>query len=263
MPKVSIIICSLGRQYSFNRCIYSIEHQGYSDYEIIVCSEKGNLVELKEKGWRKAKGSIIVWLDDDVVCGHGWLQSLVDLFTDQYIVGVTGPTFVPFNYRKNRDIFKDGLFKKLYNWFFLENMQLLPGKISRYGVNTYGANFMTPYANRQQEVDFLEPPQFAIRRDVLESIGGFDTDFEGVAEWCDVDLCYRVKAYGSLIYSPKVKVLHLPVQDKAIYNKRLETASRYRNYVKFAKRWVKPSLRHYLYRLFLKCYFFAKARRLI
>ena len=260
--KASIIICSLNRPEALKKCLDSIRAQTYTDYEVILCQDEGNLVELKDKSWRKAKGKVCIFIDDDVICDERWLQHIMHIFEGNYwIVGVTGPTYVPEENLKNRDIFRGGLFKKFYNWFFLENKHMSPGKITSCGANTYGANYKTKLSGSYQLVDFLEPPQFAIRMSVLRAIGGFDLEYKGVGEWCDVDLCYEVAKYGILFYDPRVKVIHLPVQDKAIYEKRLETKSRYKNYIRFAGKWIKPSFKHRLYRLFLKCYYFAKGRK--
>lgn len=261
--KASIIICSLNRDKVLQRCLDSLKKQTCQDYEIVLCQEEGNLVELKDRGWRKAKGEIIIFIDDDIECDENWLKNILENFErDEWIVGVTGPTFVPPNYLKNRDIFKDGWFKKFYNRFFLENKQYFPGLITKCGANTYGANFDLTYVNYSQFVDFLEPSQFAVRKWIMEKVNGFDLKYTGVAEWCDVDLCYRIKKYGFLFFDPKIKVTHYPEKD-TIYNKRLDTASRYQNYLRFAKKWVKPGFKHYLYRLFIKSYFYAKGKKWI
>ena len=272
IPRFSIIICSLGRDEILERCLKSIYDGTYQDFEIILCKEEGNLVELKDNGWRSAKGEIFVWIDDDVICLRGWLKNMDEVFIATNAVGVTGPTYVPFMYQRNRDIFRRGLFKKFYNWFFLEGKALLPGRITSCGANTIGANFITPYSNLTQEVDFLEPSQFAFRRLAVEEVDGFDKEYKSIAEWCDVDLCYRIKKHTGhapdtlwtrsghkLIYSPKVKVMHLPIQDK-VYNKRLSGRQRYLNYDRFARKHLKRTPKHYIYRLFLAMYFFLKGR---
>ena len=261
--KVSLVICSLNRQESLNRCLKSIEEQTFQDYEIILCEEEGNLVELKDKGWRKAKGEIIVFCDDDIVAIPKWLENIVTIFDVRNdVVGVTGPTFVPQEYLKNRDIFKKGVVKKLYNRLFLEGKELLPGLITKCGANTYGGDFDTINSSKPCEVDFLQPAQFAVRREIMEKVQGFDLEFKGVAEWCDVDLCYRIKNYGKLIYHPEIKVTHYPINDNTT-KKRLDTMSRYRNYRRFADKYIEDSLGHRLYRLFLWTYYKLKGWRLI
>lgn len=264
MPKISTVICSLNRSESLSRCLKSIEMQDFKDYEIILCEEEGRLVELKDKGWRKAQGEIIVWIDDDIeIFDEHWLSNIVNIFDHRKdIVGVTGPTLVPDEYLKNRDIFQASFVGWLYNKIFLDGNKLNPGKISRCGASTHGANYSTVMTALPDFVDFLEPSQFAIRREVIEKVNGFDLGFEGVAEWCDVDLCYRIKPYGKLLFHPQVKVYHFPIND-ATTKKRLETASRYRNYCRWADRYIKKSFKHRIYRLFLWTYFKLKGWRII
>ena len=262
--KISIIICSLNRSDSLNRCLKSIDKQTFKDYEIILCEEEGRLVELKDKGWRKAKGEILLWVDDDIeVVNNDWLKSIVTIFdTREDIVGVTGSTYVSDEYLKNRDIFRyRNLFVRiLYDWLALDNKALYPGLISKCGASTLGANYPTTISQQWHYVDFLEPSQFAIRKWVVEKVNGFDLGFEGIGEWCDVDLCYRIKQYGKLLYHPRIKVYHYPINDITT-NKRLETASRYRNYCRWADRYIKKTFRHRLYRLFLRIYFWWKGRK--
>lgn len=264
MPKISIILCSYKRPESLKRCLYSIKNQDYDDYEIILCEEEGHLVELKEKSRRKAKGEILVFIDDDVICHYGWLKSIVEWFSKcPKIIGLTGPTYVSDKYRKNRDVFKGGLFKCFYNWFFLEGKAYLPGRITSCGVNTLGANYQTEFSQQVQKVDFLEPAQYAIRREVIEKVDGFDIGYSGVAEWAEIDLFYRIKQYGKLLYVPSISVSHCPEKGDIVYNKRLDTVSRYNNYCRFADKFIKPSFKNKLYRFFLKTYFFMKEVRWI
>jgi GT2 family glycosyltransferase len=262
-PKVSIIICSIGRKDILNRCIKSIQEQTFKDYEIILCEEEGNLVELKDKGWQKSKGDIIVWCDDDIIAEPKWLENIVTIFdTRKDVVGVTGPTFVPKEHLKNRDIFRGSLIHKFYSWFFLEGNKFIPGMITSCGANTLGGDYETKLSKYPREVDFLQPAQFAIRRWVVEEVRGFDLEFKGVAEWCDVDLCYRIKNYGKLIYHPEVKVTHYPITDKTT-NKRLDTKTRYTNYCRWADKYIDITFKHRLYRLFLWVYFKLKGWKLI
>ncbi len=262
-PKVSIVICSFKRENSLKACLKSINEQSLKDYEIILCEEEGRLVELKDNGWRKAKGEIIVWVDDDIVVDKNWLVTIVSIFSfREDIVGVTGPTYVSSSYLKNRDVFKANFVGMIYNRLFLDSKKLIPGQISKCGASTHGANYPTTESTKHWFVDFLEPSQFAIRRNILEKVGGFDLGFEGVGEWCDVDLCYKIKQYGKLLYHPQVRVNHYPINDGTT-NKRLETDSRYRNYCRWSDRYIKKTFRHRLYRLFLWTYFKLKGLRLI
>ena len=265
VPKASILICSLNRQESLDRLLDSLKQQTFQDFEIILCQEEGNLVELKDKGWRKAKGEIVIWLDDDVICDKHWLENIVEEFkTNPHVIGLTGLTLVPKEYLKNRDILSGGFKLWIYNKIFLNNKMLYPGRISSWGASMLGANYATIHSYKTQEVDFLEPCQFAFRKDWVERVGGFDLNFKGVAEWCDVDLCYKIKkSGGTLLYHPDIKVYHYPIKGDKVYNKRLETDSRYQNYCRWADRWLKLSLKNKIYRLFLRIYFWLKNEKKI
>lgn len=234
--------------------------QTRKDFEILICQEEGPLVYLKKQLLEKAKGEIIIFLDDDIECHEDWFENMMRWFDETNVIGVSGPTFVPTANLKNRDVFREGLFKTFYNFFFLEGRAYVPGKITSCGVNTIGGSFPSPDTQRVWFVDFLEPSAFGIRRWAIEKVGGIDTGYDGVGEWFDTDLCYRVKGFGPLIFAPDVKVIHRPGFG-ATTDKRLETKTRYANYCRWADKFLNKSFKHYLYRLFLKIYYFAKEKR--
>lgn len=255
--KASIVISTFNRLQILQRLLETLKAQSFQDFEIIISDKEGPLVNARDWGWRQAKGEIVVWCDDDIIPSKDWLKNIVTIFdTREDIVGVTGPTIVPKEYLKNRDVFRGGLIKVFYNWFFLEGKTLLPGRITSCGANTIGANYDTKYTKDPQFVDFLEPSQFAIRKYAVEAVGGFDLGYEGVGEWTDVYLSYSVKPYGKLLFHPQVRVQHCPIKDTTTA-KRLETASRYRNYCRWADKFVKKTFKHKLYRLFLRIYFWS------
>jgi len=260
--KASIIICTLNREGSLGMLLESLKQQSRQDFETLICREDGPLAELKDKMVKKAKGEIIIFLDDDVTCYVDWFENMMRWFDETNVIGVCGPTFVPKANLKNSDVFKDGFFKQLYNYIFLEGRPYVPGKITSCGVNTIGGSYPGPLTSRMWFVDFLEPSAFGIRSWVISKVGGIDKLYEGVGEWFDTDLCYRVKGFGPLIFAPDVKVVHYPTNDSTT-NKRLNTASRYKNYCRWADKFLNKTFKHYLYRLFLKTYYFAKERRWI
>ena len=258
-PTASIIICSLNREASLACLLRTLDMQTRKDFEIIIHKEEAPLAELKEQGVREANGEIIIFLDDDVECDPDWFENMMRWFETTNAVGVCGPTFVPSDNLKNRDVFKEGLFKKLYNWFFLEGRAYIPGQITTCGVNTIGGSFPCEETRQMWFVDFLEPSAFGVRKWCIDRAGGIDKFYKGVGEWFDTDLCYRIKGFGPLIFAPDVKVVHRPEKDTTT-NKRKETRSRYENYCRWADKFVNKGFKHYLYRLFLKTYYFAKER---
>jgi len=260
--KASIIICTLNREESLERLLQTLDRQSRKDFEILICRDEGRLAELKHQQFLKANGEIIIFLDDDVECYPTWFENMMEWFDTTNAIGVCGPTFVPSSYLNNRDVFKNGFFKKLYNDFFLEGRAYVPGQITSCGVNTIGGSFPSEDTRSMWFVDFLEPSAFGIRRWAIEKAGGIDIHYKGVGEWFDTDLCYRVRGFGPLIFAPNVKVIHKPTKDSTT-NKRRETKSRYENYCRWADKFLNKSFKHYLYRLFLKVYYFAKEKGLV
>jgi len=256
--KASILICSLDRKKSLDRLMRSLVRQDCQDFEVLICEEKGNLVELKDKLWRKSKGDVLIWMDDDItILDTGWIRRVLIFFKQNPgMVGYCSRADVPIAFRDNRDIFKHRWFHGIYNWLFLDGMLKSWGYISHCGVNSIGGE---SYHYWKEGADFLEPSAFALRRSAVEKENGFDLGYKGVGEWCDVDLCYRVKKYGFLLYDSLSYVCHFPERD-GIANQRLETKTRYENYCRFADKFIEKTPRHYLYRSFLKTYFWGKQK---
>ena len=255
--KASIIICTLNREDSLNTLMESLEKQTRKEFEILICKEEGPLAELKQQQVQKARGEILIFLDDDVECYPYWFENMMWWFAETNAIGVCGPTFVPVENLKNRDVFREGILKQIYNRYFLEGKQLIPGKITPCGAPTLGGNYPTEFSRKMWFVDFLEPSAYGIRKWAVQKVGGIDTNYKGVGEFFDADLCYRVKGFGPLIFAPDVKVIHRP-QKGGTYDKRLETKTRYENYCRFADKFVDKGFKHMMYRLFLKTYFFTK-----
>ncbi|HRZ15206.1 MAG TPA: hypothetical protein P5110_06845 [Candidatus Omnitrophota bacterium] len=259
--KASILICSLNREESLGRLLRSLKDQTVKGFEILVCRDKGNLVELKDKLWRQAKGDILVWMDDDIICRPSYMETLMWIFDHNRMVGYCTRVIVPSDKANNRDIYKFKMFHPIYNKLFLDGNLYSPCYISKCGVNSIGGGFgsVSSGAIICSQVDFLEPSAFALRKKAVEEVGGFDLGYKGVGEWCDVDLCYRVKKFGGLWYDGFNYVYHMPERD-GIANQRLETKTRYENYCRFADKFIEKTPRHYLYRSFLKTYFWGKQK---
>ncbi|MBR4398683.1 MAG: glycosyltransferase [Fibrobacter sp.] len=75
------------------------------------------------------------------------------------------------------------------------------------------ASYNMTYADPHEmtEVDAISGSFFCIRRDLYESLGGFDEDFFMYGE--DLDLCFRAKAAGyKNYYTPSTNILHFKGQ---------------------------------------------------
>lgn len=236
--KVSVIICSINRPKELERLIKSLNEQSFQDYELINIGYPAPLVKCKNDGLLKASGELVLFLDDDVVLDKDYIMNAVTIMEFPEIVGVSGYT-KEFD-MKNRDSLSHPWLSKFYSYFFMGGGVIKPG-------NPFG-----------QEVSYLEPSNYMVRRKHLLLSEGFD-DYEGVAEWSDVDFHYTIKKFGKLWNSSLLRAIHRPVKD-ATYEKRLDDIwHRYRNFKKFSDKHLKNSWKLIIYKLILRTYFWLKS----
>lgn len=261
MPTVSVIIPSLNREESLRVTLESLWSQTNQAFEIIVERREGELAFLRNKAARKAKGKIIVFIDDDVWCPAGWIDGIIRGFKDKTYAGVSGPAVVLARYRRQRDIFKFKAVKKIYDSFFCDGRSSLPGHISKAGAWTTGAT-----ENRcryEGEVEFLEACNMAFRKDIFDELGGFDEGYKGIGDWSEPDLSFRIRRAGhKLWFTGDARLYHRPSQTGA-YKKRLVRCNRMENYERFSRAWIEPHWKHTLYKRFLKSYFWLKEHRCV
>lgn len=262
-PLVSIVICTYGRPESLNVCLKSLEAQTFDNFEVILITEKGDLSTLRDIGLRCSYGDIVSFIDDDVYCHPTWLRGVVQAFGgkgDGTVVGVSGPTFIPDDLRNGRDLFKYKWAKRLYDCWFIGKAARIPGAISECGAPSTASNERG--CKYEGEVDYLEACNMSVKRREAIDVGGFDSVFTKTGEWCEVDLALRLKRVGRLVFSPEARLEHRP-STSGIFSSRLSTKHRFENFMVFQRRWIKPSLRTYLYRGFVWAYFILKQNRMI
>lgn len=230
---VSIVICTYGRPESLNETLTSLCQQTYKDFEVILITEKGDLSKLRDTGLRCARGDIVSFIDDDVYCPSTWLEGVVTSFR-KGVIGVSGPTKIPTEYKSNRDIFKYKWFKNLHDKLFLQGKANCPGYLSSSGTPSLASCFDT--ACYEGEVSYLEACNMAVNRREAIEVGGFDLNFIGTSEWCEVDLALKLREKGTLLYSQKALLEHRPSK-AGVYVSRLKTKHRYENFIYFQKKW--------------------------
>ncbi|MDZ7587055.1 MAG: glycosyltransferase [Patescibacteria group bacterium] len=239
--KLSVIICTKGRPKSFKQTVKSLKAQSFKDWEMIVIKESP-LSKARDLGWRKAKGEIVSWIDDDVILDKNWAKNLVEIFEkNKDVGGVSGPTLVPEKLFKNRLVFwwygKTNWPAKLWVKLMLDNQPFKVGKITKIGWWSPGSNFKQCLKLKSlQAVDYLEACNMSLRRELVERVGGFDLKFKGTSEWCEVDLAMRVKKLGyRLVWSKQVKLEH-HVSRSGVFIKRKNWLERINNYLYFRKK---------------------------
>lgn len=138
---------------------------------------------------------IVCFVDDDVVCEPGWLESIVTTFEENPdVAAVGGPAVrVDAELEPLREIVRD---PDNQNW------------INEYGETVCRVeNWIPP---EPVETQRLGGANMAFRRDVLLELGGFDLAYElGPAKLEEVDLMARLVRRGDvLIYHPDALVHH-------------------------------------------------------
>lgn len=299
-PQISVLIPTKNRKDSLRKVLESLQKQSFNNFEIIIADGhstdgtlelisrfvsqmpikivdgEGGLVAAMNNAWRAALGVIVIRTDDDVVATPHWLKSIWETFqVDKTIGGVTGPTIIPQENLKTRDVFlaqekfRSGfwfwrLLGKIYYDFFLEGE---PFRVSHWfacGAFSLGSNYKECLKLKKPiEVDNLEACNFSVRRDLLAKIGGFDPTFTGVGEYHEPDAAFKIQKLGyKLIFNPKVQIFHCPVQT-GIYKARPKAFSRAQNFVNFYFRHIKPNtpnnfFRFYSYLVFINLFWFYK-----
>ena len=190
--KVSVIVCAHNEAHYLSTCLYSLLSQSRIPDEILVVNNastdatravaeevphvrvvdepRKGLVIAREKGRRESAGDLLVYLDADCRAPLTWLARIEQHFLrDESLLALSGPyRYYDWNWWGRTLI-------RLYDFTVAPATQLLVKYVLRIGSVFYGGNF-------------------AVRRDALEAIGGFDTSIEFHGE--DTNLGRRLNAAG-------------------------------------------------------------------
>lgn len=132
-------------------------------------------------GVSAAKGDIIAFTDGDCIVDSHWIENIELAFTNQEIDGVSGKVLNAKPENRYEDYWGRLAWTLLMS--FDDNMKLIP--------------------NRRQLNDTFVTANCAYKRDLLVSLGGFDSFFANNAE--DTDLCWRALEFGAkLLYDPTI-----------------------------------------------------------
>jgi len=201
---VSIVIATSSRYKLLEETLRSLQNQTFKSFEIILVCIKidDRLRELalryrtkllddggkglcfaRNLGIQKAKGKIIVFLDDDVSLNKRYLEFIVKNFAVNPNFGGVGGITIPMS--KNHQ----------FTPLILNKMLELFNRQKKF--------------NFKNEVNYLSGSNMAFRRDILMQVGGSDENFYGPSAGEDADLCLRVAKRGFvLILDPRAKAYH-------------------------------------------------------
>jgi len=167
---VDVVIPTFRRPEALASCLKSLEKQTMApaSIEVIDDSETDYGPGVSRNiGWKRGSGRYVAFIDDDCLAEQNWIESLQRVFSENEIGGIEG------------------------------------------GITTTDEN--------GEKIDFNPPNRFrwnrfktanlAVRRDVLEEIGGFDERYHMHRE--DTDLAWRVIDAGfKMAWVPQCRVHH-------------------------------------------------------
>ncbi|MGV3518650.1 glycosyltransferase [Luteitalea sp.] len=195
-PAISVIICAWNEQDTLADCLRSVLAQTRAPDEIIVVDNastdrtgdvargfagvhvieepRKGLTRARDAGHRASTGDILACLDADCRAPAGWLAGIERQLADPRVVAVTGPF-------RFYDWTRTGcLVLRAYDAVIAPAVHHLVRDVLDWGAVLYGGNF-------------------AVRRDALERIGGFDTSIEFHGE--DANLGRRLHRIGRVVLS--------------------------------------------------------------
>jgi len=285
--KFSICIPTLtSRVDSLNKALDSLGKQSYKNYEVILIwkddiddlskfkgftpgvkwiskeQESGSVAGAINEGLALATGDVFVRTDDDCLFDAYWLESMKKAFELPNCGGITGPTIVPKDRRKNRDCFKNLLTHvERVIW---EDKRFVTCKHARSGATSIGSD-VCEQLNIPIRVDFLQNCNWAVRVDLLKIVGGFPEKYSGLSEYCQEIPTYKIRDKGYRLYwHPSVIVYHMIEPSDS---RRLNAFNRLKNFWMFWHECIKPNggsyLRFLAYFLMQIAYYGLKKVRLL
>lgn len=190
--RLSVVVCTYRRPEKLKACLASLAVQSLprEQFEVVVvnnapsdtyrvqqaaeavCAAAGivwrvvtagrpGLYHARNAGLQAARGEIVCFLDDDAAAAPDWLAQIARAFAEHPKAGVIGG-----------------------------HILLAPPKprpyVLRGGRERYWSHFITPYADYTEVANYWEFPwgaNWSARREALQRVGGFATDFDGFADF--------------------------------------------------------------------------------
>jgi GT2 family glycosyltransferase len=172
----------------------------------------------RDKAMSLARAPILAFLDDDAYPAEGWLDRALVILKDERVAGVGGPGLTP----------PDSTWRERLGGAVYE---------SRLGSGPLRFRFVPTPPRRA--VDDLPAYNLVLRRQALEDVGGWRSDFYGGE---DTKLCLELTQVGHrVVYDPGVCVYHYRRPIMRAHLRQVGNVGRHRGY--FVRRYARTSRR--------------------
>ncbi len=210
---VEIIVVDDGSPDDTAACLPQVDGLHYH-----LRARNGGFIAACNDGAALARGEYVVFLNNDTLPQPGWLDALLETFTDHPGTGLAGAKLV----------YPDGRLQEAGGVVFAD------GSAWNYG------RFDAPDDPRYsyvREADYLSGAAIALPKALFEQLGGFDTRY-APAYYEDTDLAFGVRATGyKVVYQPAAVVVHREGATAGTDTGSGIKAYQVRNAVIFAEKW--------------------------
>jgi len=219
-PTVSIIIITRNRPFLLQHAIKRVLSQPYPHKELIVVDsssndksehvvaqypevisvriygQRNNMPQARNEGITASSGDIVAFLDDDSMVYPSWLEGLLNAYSDE-TVGAAGGRVMSMPEPYCNEVRGQ------------PHLLVSPsGRVKGKGVGLVSMN--------QVEVDHLVGCNMSFRREALELVGGFDSNYTLSNLREETDLCLRVKRAGwRIMFTPEMAVVHFSARARS------------------------------------------------
>ena len=192
--KFSIIIPAYNEEQNLSRCLQSIADLDYPKerYQVIVVDNGStdrtqdiarslhakllvdadlNVAGLRNLGVRNSDGDVLAFVDADCTVESFWLRNAAIYAADQKVAAWGAPAAPPGNATWVQR-----------TWFLVRKKE-----------------------EPVQQVDWLETMNLFVRKNQFIEVGGFN---EALDTCEDVDFCYRIKQYGTIVSDSAIEAIH-------------------------------------------------------
>jgi GT2 family glycosyltransferase len=250
-PKASIVIPVFNNlPYTYNCLAALAEHDSRYEFEVIVVNDASTdhtervlgrvqglrllnnernfgFVRSCNRGAATATGDYVIFLNNDTQVQDGWLDALIDTFSNRDDAGVVG----------SRLIYPDGRQQEAGGIVWQDGSAWNYGRLD---------DPNRPEYSYLRAVDYCSGASLAVRRTIFQELGGFDEHY-APAYYEDTDFAFRVREHGyQVYYQPLSVVVHFEGVSSGTDETDASNVKRYQilNREKFFARWSQALQSH-------------------